>query len=133
MTLRDQLRRDEGVKYEPYVDSLGFLTIGIGTRFPLTDVEVDMLYAHRLGQIADELDRALPWVANLDEARCNALINMAYNMGVPRLLSFKKMLKAMELEQWSLAADEALHSNWYHQVGPRATRIAKQIDTGVMQ
>lgn len=133
MTLREQLRRDEEVRYMPYVDSRGNPTIGAGTKLPLSDKEVDLLLFHRLGLVLDELHRNLPWTASLDEARANALINMAYNMGVPRLLTFVKMLAAMEAGKWKVAALEALDSDWYHQVGPRATRLAKQIETGIMQ
>lgn len=133
MTLREQLRRDEGVKYEPYVDSQGNTTIGIGTKLPLTDEEVNALMEIRLTHISYELLLALPWIARIDDVHRSALRNMAYNMGVPRLLKFVKMLAAMESGDWKLAAREALDSDWYHQVGPRATRLAKQIETGVMQ
>lgn len=133
MTLREQLRRDEGVKYEPYVDLLGFATIGVGTRLPLTDEEVNALMEIRLTHVSHELAKALPWLEQVDEPRRAALRNMAYNLGVPRLLGFKKMLHAMEGGYWAQAAVEALDSSWFHQVGSRATRIALQIETGVMQ
>ena len=134
MNLLDQLRRDEGVKYEPYVDSRGFVTIGAGTKLPITDGEVNALLELRLTIVTTELTSSLPWlVAQVDEVRRNALRNMAYNLGVPRLLEFKKMLHAMQTGNWTQAAVEALDSDWSRQVGARAIRLAKQIKTGVMQ
>jgi lysozyme len=133
MTLREQLRRDEGVRYEPYVDSKGFATIGVGTKLPLTNEEVNALMEIRLSHTDHELDLALPWARTLDASRRDALRNMAYNMGVPRLLGFKHTLAFLQAENWTQAAAEMLNSLWAKQVGDRATRLAKQVETGVMQ
>lgn len=48
------------------------------------------------------------------------ILDMAYNMGVPALLGFKRMLAALDRGDWSQAAGELLDSKYASQVGPRA-------------
>lgn len=132
---RAQLARDEGYKKELYYDSLNIPTIGIGINLKdgLDDEEIDLLFYHRWDKTFAELQRSLPWVSTLDEARLGALVNMAFNMGVPRLLQFKETLKALQEHRWVDAKNNALNSIWASQVKGRAVRIAKQFETGEWQ
>lgn len=135
MTLREQLIRDEGYKTTIYYDTLNIPTIGVGFNLKegLDNEEIDWILEHRLEKVIKEVLTRLPWVKALDAARQNAVYNMAYNMGVPRLLQFQKMLKALESSQWVEASNQILNSYWHTQVTARSNRIAKQIETGVMQ
>lgn len=132
---RAQLARDEGYRKELYYDSLNIPTIGIGINLKdgLDDEEIDLLFYHRWEKTVVELQHALPWAGSLDEARFGALVNMAFNMGVPRLLMFVNMLKALEEHRWEDAKIAALNSIWASQVKGRAVRIAKQFETGEWQ
>ena len=58
------------------------------------------------------------------------LCNMAYNLGVPRLLGFERMWAALAAGDYERAADEALDSKWARQVGARAARVAALIREG---
>ena len=129
---KSQLERDEGRRKEIYYDSLNVPTIGIGINLKegLDDEEIDWLFFHRWEKSVMELQRSLPWTAALDEARLGALSNMAFNMGVPRLLQFKNMLKALEEQRWEDAEKHALNSIWSSQVKGRAVRVARQLRTG---
>jgi len=71
------------------------------------------------------LDRALPWWRTLSEDRQRVLVNMAFNMGVPKLLTFKRMLAAVKDGQYQAAGDELSDLEWSKQVVGRATRLAK--------
>jgi lysozyme len=139
MNLIDQLRRDEGVRYTPYPDSRGFMTIGVGhkilptenfsTVVPLSDGQVDML----LGQDIDDKQQQLaqfPWFLPLNDARQGAITNMAFNLGVQGLLHFPSMIHYLTISDWMNASAQALESVWATQVGDRAKRIAQQILTG---
>ena len=55
---------------------------------------------------------------------------MCFNLGLPRLLKFKKMIIALEQGYYDQAADEALDSQWARQVGDRAQRIATAFREG---
>ena len=61
---------------------------------------------------------------NLNENRRRVLMNMIFNLGLPKLLGFKKMLKAIENDDYDGAADEMLDSRWAKQVKGRAVELA---------
>lgn len=77
-----------------------------------------------------ELDRALPWWRTLNNPREDVLVNMAYQMGLHRLLGFKKALAAMLAGDFEEAAREMLDSAWARQTPRRARRLAEQMRTG---
>jgi lysozyme len=52
---------------------------------------------------------------------------MCFNLGITRLLKFKKFLGAMEDHNWDKAAVEMLDSRWAIQVGPRAIRLKDRV------
>lgn len=139
MNILDQLERDEGFVNHPYQDKRGFWTIGIGTLVDpaagggLTRAEARRLLQGRLEDSMVQLTAALPWITELDEARYGVLQNMVYNLGVAGLLGFHNTLAAVREKRWDDAARGMLDSKWAHQVGERATRLAKQMQTGVWQ
>jgi len=136
MTIFEQLIRDEGVKFFPYVDSVGKTTIGIGRN--LTDdgisfQEAKYLLTNDVQNAVAQLEKNFPWAVGLDDARHGVLVNMTFNMGIRRLAEFKNFLAAMEREDWATAKAEMLDSLWAKQVGARAERLALQIETGAWQ
>jgi lysozyme len=58
------------------------------------------------------------------------LIEMVFNLGMPRLMGFKKMLSALERKDYEQAAKEMLNSRWSVQVGNRATTMAQMMRVG---
>lgn len=60
-----------------------------------------------------------------------ALLSMAFNLGGPRLASFRWMRAAILDDIWLQAASEALHSRWARQVGRRSTKIISMLAIGV--
>lgn len=121
------LKRDEGLRLKPYRDSVGKLTIGYGRNLDdmgITEDEAEALLDRDIERAAADLDRALPWWSALPEPRRRGLLNMAFNLGMPRLRGFKKMLAALQAGDGRRAAKEALDSKWARQVGARAERIA---------
>jgi lysozyme len=55
---------------------------------------------------------------------------LCFNVGLSRLMGFKKALAAMAIEDYDVAADEFLDSRWAKQVGSRALTITDMIRTG---
>src|SRR6185437_14202908 len=116
--------------------SVGKLTIGIGRN--LDDVgisydEAEVLLANDIQRTQSALTAALPWLTLLDLVRKAAVINMAFNLGVSNLLAFHKFLGFLQSHDWQSASIEMLNSKWASQVGPRATRLSRQILTGEWQ
>ena len=134
--LINQLIADEGLKPYAYQDSLGFWTIGIGTLIDrrknggLTIDECRYLANNRLDRIKGDLDDQAPWWKSLVDARQEAIMNMAYNLGVSGVLGFKKMIEAIRVADWQQAAAEMRASKWADQVGARAQRLARMMETG---
>lgn len=133
--LTKQLMRDEGLRLKPYRDTVGKLTIGVGRNLDdngITEDEAAYLLQNDIAVSERELSR-LPWFSGLDDVRKGAIINMHFNLGLPRLLTFRKMIAALDAGDYEQAANEALDSRWAEQVGDRAVRLARQIKTGEWQ
>ncbi len=121
------LRRDEGLKLKPYIDTVGKLTIGYGHNLDDLGISVriaGLMLLEDFAQAEADLDRSLPWWRNMPEPHQRGLANMSFNLGLPKLMKFKKMLAALQDGNGKLAKDEALDSKWAGQVGERANRIA---------
>jgi lysozyme len=59
-------------------------------------------------------------------------MDMAFNMGVPRLCKFKNMWAAIHEDDFITAAKEMLDSRWANQVKSRATKLAHAMHHGEM-
>jgi lysozyme len=55
---------------------------------------------------------------------------MAYNLGLTKLLGFKKMIAAIKRKDYSAAAVEMLDSKWHIDVGDRAVELARIMEEG---
>lgn len=127
------IARHENCINHVYQDSEGYWTIGYGRMVDarlsggITEDEAHMLLVNDIKRTDTELRTAFRWYAKLDTARQAALINMCFNLGLPKLVGFSKMIAALEHGDYDKAADEALDSKWANQVGRRAHDIAEMI------
>lgn len=145
MTVTDivsQLKRDEGEVLEVYLDSKGIRTAGVGHNLqahdldwpvgtPITQEQSDLWLNSDIANAKMDLAAKLPWVMYLDPVRQGVLINMCFNIGVNALLGFHHTLTLVQSGDYSGAASAMLQSLWARQVGPRATRLANQMSTGI--
>jgi len=146
-----ELRRDEGVRYVPYLDTATppKRTVGVGHNvdvsplpagwtFPLSGTQVNQLLDRDISTTLAKLDNYLPWWRQLDEVRQRVLANMCFNMGIGNaavgtgLLGFKNTLAAMQRGAYNVAAAGMKASKWYGQVGVRGVRLCAAMETGVM-
>ena len=125
----EEIKQDEGFNGYQYDDHLGNPTIGYGTLLPLKEKQGEMLLRIDIEDMVIELQRAKPFIDSLPLDAKMVLINMTYNLGVPRLLGFRKMWEALERGDFPRAADEMLDSRWATQVKGRAERLAKKMRT----
>jgi len=130
-----QLKRHEGVRNFCYVCPAGYETIGVGRNISqnnglgLSDDEVDYLLENDIKRCKQELI-GLSWFVDLDSVRQDALINLCFNLGLTRLMGFKKAMAAMAVGDYPTAADEFYDSRWSKQVGSRADEVCEMIRTG---
>ncbi len=128
-----QIRLHEGERLKPYRCTAGKLTIGVGRNLDdrgISREESAMLLDGDIRLLEIELFRALPWASALDDVRQRVLLDMAFNLGLPGLLQFKRTLEAIRTGQYQQAATMMLDSLWARQVGQRAERLARMMATG---
>ncbi len=125
------IKREEGFVPVVYLDSKGKKTIGYGTLLEdgISEAEAELLLRHRLDLMAGELERSRVGEAysNLRPGARRAVLNMAYNMGVPSLLGFQKMWAALAEGDYAQAAGEALDSVYARELPARAGRVAERM------
>lgn len=131
--LAEQLKKHEGLRLNPYTDTVGKLTLGIGRNLEdkgITEQEALFMLNNDVDYFYSKLCQRINWMKTLGDARQNVLVNMAFNLGIAGLMSFKKMLLACEHGNFKIAATEMLNSKWAEQVGYRANELAEQMRTG---
>ena len=138
----EQLKIDEGIVNEVYLDHLGYPTFGIGHLIVEGDPEEQLGAGHPVSDervkecFEKDLDTAISecvalygegfndWPGEVQEV----LVNMLFNMGRTRLRGFKNFRKALDEENWSKAAVEGRDSRWYNQVTDRAERLMSRLE-----
>ena len=126
------IKLHEGLELRPYRCTSGKLTIGYGRNLEargITEAEAGELLLNDINELTAQLSSRLYWFWGLSIVRRAVLTDMAYNLGINGLLSFKKTLRHIELHDYDAAADEMLNSKWAAQVGQRADRLAEMMKT----
>jgi len=150
----NKLIAHEGLRLQVYKDTLGIDTIGIGRNledrgitkeeldwmdipnmdaiyeYGITEADAMYLAKNDVQIVEEELVRAHPCVDKLDAVRQLVLMDMAFNMGVPRLRKFQKMWNAVHEKKFDIAAKEMLDSRWAIQVKSRSTKLAHAMHHG---
>ncbi len=127
MNIVEKIKKHEGFRGMPYNDTLGYPTIGYGTKLPIDEEEAELLLEKRLNDVRRELESRVDFFDNLPETIQTVLLDMAYNMGVPRLFTFRRMWEAVRDRNWGKMADEMVDSLWYRQVGRRAEELVRMV------
>lgn len=78
----------------------------------------------------NELQQTVSYWDELPEIVQEALVNLCFNMGIKRLMAFKKTFGYLREQQYDKAADELLDSRYANQVGERAEDVADMIREG---
>jgi lysozyme len=131
--LVDQLIRHEGMELKVYKDSLGIETIGVGRNLVdrgVTEEEARYLCNNDIEIVERELVQSFPIVSSLNDTRIRVLLDMAFNVGLPRLRGFKRMWAALDNQDYVEAAKEMLDSKWARQVKTRAYTLARMMESG---
>ncbi len=126
-TLIEKIKDSEGFRSEVYQDTLGFDTIGYGTKLPLNRDEAELLLNYRLKIAKQSLLKKIDFLEDLPEDKQDILFEMSYQLGVNGVLKFKKMLYALEIRDYDLASAEMINSKWFNQTKNRASKLAKEM------
>ena len=145
------IKRNEGYKEKVYKDPAGNLAIGMGFNLDrplakslfknmginynevrqgkkiLSESEIKQLFTYDYNLA---LNNAKLFVNNYDYLPYDVkltVIDMSYNMGLPRLSQFKKFKDALEQYDFERAAREMRNSKWYTQVKGRGERLVAMV------
>ena len=131
--LRKQITKHEGIEYKLYKCTSDKWTIGVGrnlddrgishdTAMQMLDEDIDICI--------NELQQTVSYWDDLPERVQEALVNLCFNMGIKRLMAFKKTFGYLRVGMFAKAADELLDSRYANQVGQRAIDVAHMIREG---
>jgi len=143
------LKVHEGLRLTEYKDTTGHRTIGYGWnldakplptgmgkivdgKLTITEAEADVLLETSMHQHWDELAEKRGFVHNLNPWRQAVLLDMAFNMGVPTLLTFKNTLSLIAAGDYDGASRLMLESKWAKQVKRRADILSEVMRRGNM-
>ena len=131
--LEKMMVRHEGLKLKPYHCPNGKLTIGVGRNLEDRGISKDEALALMRNDILlafGELSAHVPIFCELGNVRQAVLIDMCFNLGLPRFLKFERMLEALDAMDFETVAKEMLNSKWASQVKNRAVELAELMVTG---
>lgn len=133
-SLKKRIKKNEGFFLKPYKDQLGNPTIGYGhlikknekiyfsKKFKKTHFsklfEKDFMLA--LQSFSINLKKFSS--SNRDK---ELFIEMAFQMGIKKVLKFKKLIQHVKNKKKYLAALEMMDSLWYHQTPKRVENLIK--------
>ena len=139
---KDLIRHHEGFRDEPYKDSLGFWTAGVGHLIRDSDPPLDDPcwrdpgFLDRLYDLdfAEHLNIAPTFVGRdcfeaLPEDAQVVLIDMAFNLGVEKLAKFRRLRAGIQAGDFQLAARSMRESRWFEQVGRRGERLVGMMES----
>lgn len=125
--LKTTLRKHEGYRNKVYQCSAGKLTIGIGHNLDdlgLDDNVIELQFQNDVEKCVADCGYLFDSFESIPDNKQSVLANMMFNMGLPVLSKFKKMIKAVDNQQWDEAANQMLDSRWAGQVGNRAVELS---------
>ena len=129
--IKEMIQRHEGYRPYVYYDSLGFPTAGYGHAFlpnsPISHSVAVALFEDDFCRAKKDYDKLK---LDLDPVRRGVVLDMLFNLGLPRFRGFSKTIVALSQGNYEVAADEMLQSLWATQVKSRANRLAKMMREG---
>ena len=130
--LLDQIKEHEGLKLFPYKCPAGKLTIGYGHNLQDNGLSKSAC-EYILYDDIDEAKRNLKTIfgneffESLNDSKKIALIDMMFNLGMVKFLTFKRFIFAVETQNWENASYEIIHSRAYEQNKKRYKKLSEQI------
>ena len=132
--VKQEIIKHEGKVNKIYKDHLGNATFGVGHLVLETDdlkegIEYDdatiMEYFERDFRQATDDAQTFIKGETIDPRAFGCVINMAFQLGLPRLSKFKRFHYHLNKCEYAEAADEMLDSLWAKQTPNRANELAE--------
>ena len=127
-----QIKEHEGLVLKPYKCPAGKLTIGYGHNLEdngLTKTACEYILIEDIEESKRNLYAIFTkdFFDTLKDNQKIALIDMMFNLGLSRFLTFKKFILAVKQKSFDRASVEIIHSKAYTQAKRRYQLLAEQI------
>ena len=130
--LKKRIKKNEGFSLKPYKDQLGFFTIGFGHLIlsnekyllekKINKIELEKIFIKDFNRAQKNFNIFLkPFSSNTRDSEL--LIEMVFQMGIERVLKFKKLLHKMHKGNKHLVCFEMMNSLWYKQTPNRVKKL----------
>lgn len=132
--VKNRLRKDEGERLKPYIDTTGNVTIGVGrnlTAKGISEQESDLMLSEDIEEALTAAEK-YDWFIRLDPVRQLVVICMIFNLGPGAFAGFKDTIMFISAGNYGMAAADMLQSTWARQVGQRAQAYAIMMRSGAM-
>jgi len=137
--LKERIIRHEGIRFSPYLDSVGQRTIGIGHAITsnedtlyvpdceISEDEVNYIFEKDLHQSIESAtdligDLVLPQVVQ------EVIVEMVFQLGKSGVSKFKLMWKALKERDFLEAGYQMRDSKWYRQTPSRCDELASLVE-----
>ncbi len=130
--LKKRIKTNEGYSNKAYKDQLGYQTIGFGHLIRKKDeIILNKVYSKKYLETLFEKD----FKKTLDDFNKNfkklslkkneqeLLIEMIYQMGIKKVLKFKKVIYYLKTKQKNMVCLEMMKSLWYKQTPKRVLNL----------
>lgn len=133
--LKNRIKKHEGFRDVMYLDSLGKKTIGYGHLVTEDGILPGIQYSKKeLDELFEKdfliaLRDATKLVSHLDlpNEAFNVVIEMCFQLGLPKVTKFANFLDALKKYDYNRAANEMLLSKWYEQTPARCQELSNII------
>jgi GH24 family phage-related lysozyme (muramidase) len=127
--VKERVRSHEGFELKPYVDTLGFLTGGVGHKIlpseevPTTEKGWLKLYDQDFDKAVAAADEITP--DDIHPTAFGIITEMIFQLGKQGCMNFKKMHKAVAEKDHVEASMQMLDSKWRTQTKARCESLAE--------
>lgn len=135
MSLLENIKAHEGFSARIYKDSLGKATIGYGFLVsalspdelklnggkvePMSKEVAEKILNLKVARLRKRVPECLPWLASKPQSVQDTILEMAYQLGIAKLLGFKYTLQCIEAGDYAQAAKNLRESLLYRQTPKR--------------
>jgi lysozyme len=138
---KDFTRSNEGTRYEPYEDTLGNWTVGvghlIGKELP---PEMNRRFSHQEVMALFDSDymhhrnaaERIPGFNRMDGLGQTALTDLTFNMGPSWINGWPNLANQLGEGDIPSASENLRNSRWYDQVGNRGPRVTNMLEDSTM-
>ena len=133
--LKKRIFHHEGYRLEPYTDTLGYLTGGVGHRI-MPGEEVPTTKEGWMELFDKDFNKAWDFMEtfcdehslrSISDTAKEVLCEMIYQIGFTGVSKFKMMIKALQNRLYSEAAIQMLDSRWAKQTPSRAKELSEHM------